>query len=525
LAIAALCLLSLVYAARAQPSAVDPASRPIVKVPIAEIDAVPGLPGDDDRPGGPRPPASGKAEPPLPGAAVSRHSLALPDRTLSFTVNAGAMAFEDEKGAVLGEMGYFAYLLDGAEARKRPVTFVINGGPGSASAWLHVGALGPWRLSIAQTAVHPSAPADLLPNAETWLDFTDLVFIDPVGTGYSRLHSTDKKDKAVREKFWSAKGDIGALAVFIKRWLQGNGRLDSPKLFVGESYGGFRGPRLAQTLQAMPGVALNGMVLISPVLAAPRASFPGLGNALRRAASLPSLAAAIADAKGPVTAEQLAAFEHEAIAGYLPDMLAGPRDKAALERLAARMAAITGLAIDTVRRIGPRASPGTFLAAVDRTSGLASSMYDATEKRIAAYDGPERIDTSDDLGPPSFQLERAMTSLVEGPLGWKPQRAYQVRGKGVGWRWSDYESVTPLRRVLVRDPTLRVLIVHGYADLVTPYFRTKLILQQLPTIGPDNSRIRLAVYPGGHMFYSRDASRAQLRKDALALFESIAVGH
>ena len=116
-----------------------------------------------------------------------------------------------------------------------------------------------------------------------------------------------------------------------------------------------------------------------------------------------------------------------------------------------------------------------------------------------------------------------MASLVEGPLNWKQPRTYQVRGKGVGWRWSGYESVTPLRSALVRDPTLRVLIVHGYADLVTPYFRTKLILQQLPTIGPDNSRISFEIYPGGHMFYIRDASRARLRKDALALYEAIGV--
>jgi carboxypeptidase C (cathepsin A) len=526
LAAAALCLLALAWGASGQQTAKSPAAdaagRSVLKVPIGDLDAVPGASGDDEHSGGPRKDAPDKAEPPLPAEAVSRHSLALPDRTLAFTAKVGAMAFEDDKGTTVAETGYFAYLIDAAEPRKRPVTFVINGGPGSASAWLHLGAIGPWRLSLAQSAVHPTAPADLVPNAETWLDFTDLVFIDPPGTGYSRLHT---KDKAVRDKFWSVKGDIDALAVFIKRWLEANGRLESPKLFVGESYGGFRGPRLAQALQGMPGVALNGMVLISPALGVARLSFPSMGNALTRAASFPSLAAAIADAKkSPVSPEQLGAFEREAIAGYLPDFLAGPRDAAALERLAARMATITGLGIETVRQVGPRASAGTFLGAIDRSSGLASSMYDATEKRIAAYDGPERVDGGDDLGGLSFHLTRAMTSLVEGPLSWKPSRPYQVRGKGVGWRWSGNESVTPLRTALVRDPTLRVLIVHGYADLVTPYFRTKLMLQQMPTIGPDNGRLRFEIYPGGHMFYSRDGSRAELRKDAAALYNGIVVG-
>jgi carboxypeptidase C (cathepsin A) len=524
-AMAALCLLALACGATAQQTAgaPDAPGRSLAKVPISELDAVPGVDDGDDgaRPAGPPSAGSQKSEAPLPAETTTRHSLTLADRTLSFTAKVGALAFEDEKGAVVAEMGYFAYLIDGAEARKRPVTFVINGGPGAASAWLHLGALGPWRLSLARSDAYPSAPAELLPNAETWLDFTDLVFIDPVGTGYSRLHG---KDKAARRRFWSLKGDHNALAVFIKRWLEANGRLESPRVFAGESYGGFRGPRLAQTLQAMPGLALNGMVLISPTFGAVKPSVPGFGNAITRTASFPSLAAAIADAKGPVTAEQLKAFEREAITGYLPDMLAGPRDAAALERLAVRIAAITGLGIETVRRIGPRAWPGAFLRAVDRTSGLASSMYDATEKRIAAYDGPDQIDDGGDLSGLAFHLARAMPGLAEGRLGWKAPRAYRVLGKGVRWRWSGAESVSPLRRALVRDPTLRVLIVHGYADLVTPYFRTKLMLQQLPTIGPDNSRIRFEVYPGGHMFYSRDASRAQLRKDALALFEAIRAG-
>jgi carboxypeptidase C (cathepsin A) len=115
-----------------------------------------------------------------------------------------------------------------------------------------------------------------------------------------------------------------------------------------------------------------------------------------------------------------------------------------------------------------------------------------------------------------------MTGLVRGPLGWKPGREYHVRGQGVGWTWSGQESATALRNALVNDPTFRVLVVHGYADLVTPYFRTKLTLSQMPTVGPDESRVRLEVYGGGHMHYSRDDSRAQFRKHAMRLFEEIA---
>jgi carboxypeptidase C (cathepsin A) len=120
-----------------------------------------------------------------------------------------------------------------------------------------------------------------------------------------------------------------------------------------------------------------------------------------------------------------------------------------------------------------------------------------------------------------MQLARAMTALTQGPLGWKPQREYHARGQGAGWSWSGQESVTALRGVLVRDPTFRVLVVHGYADLIAPYLRTKLTLDQMPTVGADNSRVRLEIYGGGHMFYSRDASRAQFRRDALRLYGEI----
>jgi carboxypeptidase C (cathepsin A) len=491
--------------------------RGSARIPLSELESVPPthVAGQSSRKQ--RAAETEKAEPALPPEATSHHSLALPDRTLAFTARAGATAFEDEKGATVAEIGYFAYLLDGGAVRTRPVTFVINGGPGSASAWLHVGALGPWRRPITQAAAHPTAPADLLPNAETWLDFTDLVFIDAAGTGYSRLSQKDQ-----REKFWSVQGDISSVAVFIERWLEANGRLDSPKVFVGESYGGLRAPRIAQTLQQMPGLALNGIVLVSPALAARGADFPGIGSVLSKAAQFPSLAAAIADGKGRVSAQQLAAFEREATGPHLADLLAGPRDKAAVERLAARIAAVTGLDVGTVRQLGPRSSPQVFLGALDGKSGHTYSDYDATEKRVAAYDGPTLIDGGDNLTGLSVQLARAMTALSTGPLGWKPGRAYHVRGRGVSWNWAGQESATALRSALVRDPTFRALIAHGYADLVTPYFRTKLMLDQMPTIGTDEGRVRLEVYGGGHMFYSRDAARAQFRKDAIRLYEEIA---
>ncbi len=493
--------------------------RSLPRIPITEIDAVPGAPLSEHPPTLRRLPLKPAAPPPtLPAEASTRHNLAFAGRTLAFTAKAGAVVFEDQSAPV-AEIGYFAYLLDGTEPTRRPVTFAINGGPGAASAWLHIGALGPWRLPITQEAAHPTAPSELLVNGDTWLDFTDLVFIDPAGTGYSRLHN--QKDQQVRERFWSVQGDIRAIAVFMKRWLEANGRMQSPKVFLGESYGGFRAPRIAQTLQSMPGMALNGIILVSPALSSFGSDIPGLAGVLSKVSQLPSLAAAIADGRGPVSPQQLAAFEREAAGEYLADLLAGPRDEAAIERLAVRIAAITGLEVDAVRHLGPRSSAHTFLGALDRRTGKMHSNYDATAKRFAAYDGTTLVESIDDLGGLSTQLVRAIGDLAKRQIAWKTEREYHVRGPNVAWKWSGQEAVSALRSTLLRDPTFRVLIAHGYADLVTPYFRTRLLLDQMPTIGPED-RLRLAVYGGGHMFYSRDDVRAMFRKDAVAFFEAIA---
>ena len=192
----------------------------------------------------------------LPAESVTRHSLQLPDRTLSFTATAGHLTLTDQQGAPQAEIGFVAYTRDGAEPGTRPVTFAVNGGPGASSAYLHLLAIGPWILPMDSARISPSAPPVPFPNAETWLDFTDLVFIDPPGTGYSRVVGGDQ----VRERFYSVQGDIDGLAAFVTRWLKEKNRLTSPKFFVGESYGGFRGPLLAEKLQSDQGVGFSGLV-------------------------------------------------------------------------------------------------------------------------------------------------------------------------------------------------------------------------------------------------------------------------
>ena len=195
----------------------------------------------------------------------------------------------------LADVAYVAYQLDGANRDQRPVTFVFNGGPGFASAWLQLGAVGPWRIPLGDRTTSPSATPQPQPNADTWLDFTDLVFIDPAGTGYSQALVNGED---ARHKLWSVDGDIAYLAEAIRRWIDRYDRMLSPKYILGESYGGFRAPRLSYELTTKHGTGVRGLALISPALeiTAPNNTFEPFYYVTR----LPSMTAAARAEHGPV---------------------------------------------------------------------------------------------------------------------------------------------------------------------------------------------------------------------------------
>src|SRR6266498_2751583 len=242
----------------------------------------------------------------LPPDSTTRQTLALPGRTLDFTATAGSIRIFDDKGEPQADIAYNSYQLEGADRATRPVTFLFNGGPGASSAWLQLGDAGPWRVSITGEGAVSSATPDLLPNAETWLDFTDLVFIDPVGTGYSRFVASGED---VRKRFYSVDGDVSAIALVIRRWLEKYDRLRSPKFVAGESYGGIRGPKIVRNLQTQQGVGVRGLILVSPLLDFRDYSGTSL---LQYVGSLPTMAAVAREAKGPVTRNDMADVERYA---------------------------------------------------------------------------------------------------------------------------------------------------------------------------------------------------------------------
>ncbi|GJE09597.1 S10 family peptidase [Methylobacterium longum] len=455
----------------------------------------------------------------LPPDSTTKHSLPLPDgRTLAVTATAGSLPLVDEAGKLQAEIAYVAYTVAPEAGRERPVTFAVNGGPGAASAYLNIGAIGPWRLPVGTASISPSQPVALTPNDGTWLGFTDLVFIDPVGTGYSR--AADGNGKA----YWSIESDASTLAAVIARYLRVNDRMASPKFFVGESYGGFRGPLIAEKLQEDVGVGLSGLVLLSPVLdfgwlETPRAN--PWGYVLK----LPSLAAGALERTGQVpTPALLADAESYASGPYFADLLKGPSDAQAVARMTDRVAPLVGLDAALVRAQAARLTTRSVQREVDRADGRVTSAYDTG---ITGWDpNPDAAQSSfEDPQLTALQapLTSAMIDLYARTLKWPvPNMRYELLNSAVnrGWSWGSGrqapEVLSNLKGALALDGRLRVLVVHGFTDLVTPYYASKLLLAQVPAYAA--GRLSLAVYPGGHMFYTRPDSRAAFRTDVERLF-------
>jgi carboxypeptidase C (cathepsin A) len=455
----------------------------------------------------------------LPSDVTTHHAIDLPGRTLRFDATAGVIRLTGENNAPRADLAFIAYQLPGAERVRRPVTFAFNGGPGFSSAWLNIGAVGPWRIALGGDAAGPSSSPEPMANAETWLDFTDLVFIDPAGTGYSRVLARDE----ARRRLWSVAGDIESLAVAIRRWLDRFDRDVSPKYLLGESYGGFRVPRLARELAANQGTGISGMVLISPALdlGGRSSAFDPFYHVTR----LPSMAAAARAAKGPVTRADLADVERYAATDYLLDVTRGERDADAIARRSARVAEFTGLDPVLVRRYHGLISNTVFLHELDRARNRVGSIYDAT---ITSAD-PFPLETLSSTPDPVLEglkapVSSAMVEIYRTRLNWRPDSDYRLQNAAVNHQW-DYDaglwnapqSMSAMRTTLALDPRASALIVHGLFDLITPYFGTQLLIDQVPE-SDIAARMRLSVHPGGHMLYTNDASRAALRDEAARLF-------
>ena len=472
------------------------------------------------------PPAGqgGKANPvALPPDASAKGTVVTPDDTLTYKVAVEQVPlYEQAKGEKVAEIVVTSYTLDKVDAKKRPITYLFNGGPGASSAWLHFGGVGPKRLPFGNEGNTPSDPPALVDNAETWLAFTDLVFIDPIGTGYSR--SAGSGDSG---RYYSVDGDLETLSRVVSKHLAAKNRLASPVFLAGESYGGFRIPRLARLLQGRDGVGVRGLVALSPVLdfsirqGEQTSPLPWVNL-------LPSLAAAKRerDGKTDIARADLADVEAYATGQFMADLMKGPRDKEAVDRLVTRVSDLTGLDRVQVARLQGRVGIRQFVREFYRRDGRVGSLYDANVTAYDPYPASPRGDFDDPiLDGAQAPLIRAAVDYYQRELAYRVDRRYELISGDVNrqWKWGEGqgspEAVSALREAIAADPKMRVLVAHGATDLVTPYMESKMALDQLPAFGPPD-RVALKVYPGGHMFYSRDSSRAAFAGDVKALFEA-----
>jgi carboxypeptidase C (cathepsin A) len=453
---------------------------------------------------------------------TTKHELALPDRKIEFTATAENLVFTEPNGFPRAEITYVAYTKSGADPAKRPIAFIVNGGPGASSAYLNLLALGPWRIPL-DGSRYPASLSTLQPNAETWLDFTDLVFIDPPGTGYSRVTGNEK----MQQYFRSVDGDISILADFIRRWLKEQDRQRSPIYFVGASYGGFRAPLLARKLQTETLKGFNGLILVSPAL---DFDLLPIGRAVQypwvNASILPSLVALRAERSSTLTAELLQEAEAYASGEYISDLLRGAGDAQAIERIASRVEQLTGIQASLTKlfkgRVG-RVDIRTF----NRSLGQAGTSKSGNHNNNGSKDSvgyPEDYD----LEKITSILSTEADEYFKETLKLQSSEKYIVLNNALNpaWRWGNgrygVESLSSLEKALDADREMRVLIAHGATDMTTPYFATKMLAAQLEVREP--SRLDLKVYGGNHMFYTRQTSRKAFRADAQAFFETIQSG-
>ena len=456
------------------------------------------------------------AQPSLPADTHVLQSMQFAGKALSYTVTVGTLPVRDKEGKTSGEVVYTAYTVEGAN---RPVTFAMNGGPGASSVYLNFGAIGPKVLKVGNEGDSPSDPATLSDNPGTWLDFTDLVFIDPIGTGFSRsLVSRDETKK----QFYATTPDIEYLSMNIYDWLVKNDRLGSRKYFVGESYGGFRGPRITHYLQSELGVAFNGVVLISPYLN-PSLEDNGDLSPIPWMATLPSIAAAHLERENKLTSVAMADVIAYTRGEYATDLLKGHSDPEATPRLIKKVTELTGLDPAFVRYSGGRLDTEAYLREAFREQGKIGSVYDSN---VTSFDpfpfSAERKSNDPILASIIAPTTTAMVDFVTRVVGWKVDARYNALSYEVNAAWDGGNdlrkgAVEQLRAAVAADPKLHVLIAHGWNDLSCPFMGSVLTVDQMPIMG-DPTRVGVREYPGGHMFYTRPTSRDQLHGDVKTMY-------
>ena len=454
---------------------------------------------------------------------TTRHTLTLDDKELAYTATVGMMPLKDEKGDIQAQIFHTAYTLDSADTAARPLIFVFNGGPGSASIWLHMGALGPKRVDMGVEGFLPPPPFKLVDNAHTWLDLGDLVFIDPVGTGYS--YAADREDN---KKYWGLKADLEAVGEFIRLYLSRNKRWTSPLYLAGESYGTTRAAGLAGHLIDR-GIAFNGIALISTVLNFQTIRFTK-ANDLPYTLYVPSYCASAhyhGALDDDLNKRELRPLLHEvadwAESEYAVALAKGdrlPEDER--QAVAERLSRYTGLSTRFILGADLRVNIMSFCKELLRDQKRAVGRLDSRFVGIMASAEGQSFDFDPSMNAITAPYNAVFNQYVREELGYESDANYEILSFKVNENWQYEGGEFPdtsegLRAAFAKNPFMRVLVSQGYYDLATPFQAAYYSLAHMGLDAELRDNVTIAEYEAGHMMYLHEASLAKLKADAAEL--------
>jgi carboxypeptidase C (cathepsin A) len=439
------------------------------------------------------------------------------------------------------EMFYVRYFLTDESSVQRPVTFIFNGGPGASSAYLHMGAVGPRRMEFQDNGLPLKPPYELKDNSESWLSFSDLVFIDPIGTGFSRMipdeEEKEKKSEMKNVEYWQLKRDLESMGEFMQKFLSVNNRWQSPIFLAGESYGGFRVGKLAKMAQKDYGIGLAGAVLISPAL-----EFSLLNHSdydvLPWIDTFPTMAAAAAlhgksrnIKKGESSEDYRKRAEGFALRELLPLLAAGDMFSLTEKRKTLNSAAdFIGLPRDVVYEKNGRVAIDHFVKNLLRKEKKLLGLYDISQTEADPFPDREALEGPD---PTLHSISRVFTAgintQIREQIGLKTERDYELLSMEVNQGWKDdtrehaldtqVGATDDLRYGMSLNSDMEVFISHGLFDLVTPSFSTDRLAALMKLTEEQKEKLTLKHYPGGHMFYAREKSRIAFYEDIKAFYK------
>ena len=458
---------------------------------------------------------------PIPDPVVRSSEIQVGGKSLAYTSTSGLMPITNDTGEEQARLFFTAYTLDGDHAPgDRPLTIAFNGGPGSASVWLHLGGLGPKRVEMLDDGGMPQPPFKLVDNEYTWLEATDIVFVDPVDTGYSRATSDESGKKAK-----DVEGDLESVGEFIRLYLTRYGRWMSPLFLSGESYGTFRSAGLAGYL-VEKGIAFNGIILISSILNMQTARFAP-GNDLPYQLFLPTYAATAwyhgrvaKDLRKLKIRDFLDRVEAWIESDYVPALSQGDRlDEKTRKRVLDELERYTGLPRDFLDQTDLRVEIMQFckqlLRDERRTVGRLDSRFKGYD-RSGVTDTPDYDPSLNGIRPP---FTTAINHYIRQELGYESDKEYHIL-RGLDWNWGNgakgyADTSDALRSAFAKNPYMKLFVASGYYDLATPYYATQYTLSHMALDPNVRDSIQCEEYPVGHMVYLEKDSLAKLQRDVV----------